>query len=90
MQKNPSNYDLRLLAWGTGMNGLKLGGLLTNTDKQYSKEFFIKINNDKHRDRIIELFSSVDWCKEYSMTATPNLLQWQVYKYLKEQIPELE
>ena len=26
----------------------------------------------------------------YSMTATPNLLQWQVYKYLKEQIENIK
>jgi len=27
--------------------------------------------------------------KEYSMTSTPNLLQWQIYKYVKEKIPEI-
>ena len=87
---NPKYYDLRLLAWGTGKNGLKLGGFSDSTYKQYSKEFYIKIHNKKYKNKIIELLRDVNWCKKYPMTATPNLLQWQVYKYLKEQIPELE
>ena len=85
----PNNYDLRLLAWGTGINGLKLGGILNKTHKQYSKEFYIKINNNNIKNKIINIFRETDWCKEYPMTATPNLLQWQVYKYIKEQIPEI-
>ena len=88
--ENPEYYDLRLLAWGTGKDGLKLGSFLDDTRRQYSKEFFIKIHNKRYKYKIIELFRDVDWCEEYKMTATPNLLQWQVYKYLKEQIPELE
>ena len=30
------------------------------------------------------LLLSADWCKLYKMTGTPNLLQWQVYKYVKD------
>ena len=84
------NYDLRLLAWGTGFNGLRLGGFLSEKDKKYAKEFYIKIHSEKYKSQIIKLLKEVDWVKEYFMTATPNLLQWQVYKYIKEQIPEIE
>jgi len=83
------NYDLRLLAWGTGKNGLKLGGIISG-DKNYAKEFFIKVNNEKYKEKIIQLLTNVDWEKEYSMTATPNLLQWQVYKYLKDNVGGIE
>lgn len=78
------NYDLRLSAWGT------IGSILSKNDKQYAKEFIIKIHNNTYKNEIINLIKNVNWETEYPMTATPNLLQWQVYKYLKERIPELE
>ena len=84
------DFDLRLLAWGTGLNNLQLGGFLTDANKKYAKEFYIKIHNPNYKSEIIDLLKNVDWVKEYSMTATPNLCQWQVYKYIKEQIPEIE
>ena len=79
------NYDLRILAWGAGT-----GRILNKLDNQYAKEFIVIIHNDTYRDLIIEKIRCVNWRNEYPMTATPNLLQWQVYKYLKEQIPELK
>lgn len=83
-------YDLRLLAWGTATNNRNIGCLLTEEDKLYAKEFYIKINNHTHKDKVIQVLKDVKWEELYPMTATPNLLQWQVYKYLKEKIPELE
>ena len=83
--ENPEYYDLRLLAWGAGT-----GRLLDNVQDQYAKEFYIKIHNKEYKNNIIKLLQEVDWCEEYKMTATPRLAQWQVYKYIKEQIPELE
>lgn len=80
------NYDLRILAWGNGFN---IGRVLEKTEKQYAKEFIIVIHNDNYRNLIIEKLKSVNWRNEYPMTNASNLLQWQVYKYLKEQIPEL-
>ena len=50
----------------------------------------VKINNNNLRDKILDILTNVKWTEVYPMTATPNLLQWQVYKYLKEQIQELE
>ena len=78
-------YDLRILAWGSG-----IGKILDKHDKQYAKEFIVIIHNKKYKETIINKLMNVNWKDEYPMTATPNLLQWQVYKYLKEQIPELE
>ena len=48
------------------------------------------IHNKKLKEKIINVFKNVNWCNEYPMTSTPNLLQWQIYKYIKEQIPEIE
>ena len=88
--KIPKEYDVKLLAWGTGLNNLKLGGFLESDSKEYSKVFYIKINKQEYKYDIINILKNVKWEEIYPMTATPNLLQWQVYKYLKEQIPELE
>jgi hypothetical protein len=36
------------------------------------------------------LIRRANWKDIYGMTASPALYQWQVYKYIKEQIPEIE
>lgn len=83
--KKCDKYDYAICSWGS------VGKEITKPNtKQYAKEFYIKIHNEKYKSQIIKLLKEVDWIKEYSMTATPNLLQWQVYKYIKEQIPEIE
>ncbi len=83
--KKCNEYDYAICSWGS------IGKEITKPNSnQYAKEFYFKIHNQKLKDSIIELLKTVDWINEYSMTATPNLLQWQVYKYLKEQIPELK
>ena len=79
-----TEFDYAICSWGS------VGKEITKPNsKQYAKEFYIIIHNGKYKTQIIKLLKEVDWVKEYSMTATPNLLQWQVYKYIKEQIPEI-
>lgn len=85
-----NNYDLRLLAWGTATNNRRVGCFLTEEDKLYAGEFYIKINNIDNKNRIIQVLKSAKWEEIYPMTAAPRLKQWQVLKYLKQQIPELE
>lgn len=51
---------------------------------QYVGEFYFIIHNEELKDEIIQAIKNADWCKEYPMTATPNLLHWQVYKYLRK------
>lgn len=85
-QKNKTctDFDYAICAWGS------VGKQITETNcGQYSKEFYIKINNMEYRERILEILKEANWKCEYGMKSTPNLLQWQVYKYLKEKIPEL-
>ena len=50
----------------------------------------VVIHNRELYDKIFRVFKETDWIKVYDMTSTPNLLRWQIVKYLKEQIPELE
>jgi predicted RNA methylase len=88
--KNINNYDIRIKAWGGNTGTKSQIGHEVDFPNQYPKEFCIKINNYKYKEKIIKLIKSVIWEDIYPMTATPNLLQWQIYKYLKEQIPELQ
>ena len=49
-------------------------------------------SNIKLKEKVLELISTTDWELEVcnGISGQTNLAQWQVYKYLKEQIPELE
>lgn len=84
------DYDIRIMAWGGGKKtqGKQLG-CEVDFPEQYAKEFCIKIHNEKYKEQIIHIIKNTNWAEIYPMTATPNLLQWQVYKYIKEQIPEI-
>lgn len=57
---------------------------------QYAKEFCIRIHNTKYKEEIIALLRNTVWEDVYAMTKSPNLLQWQIYKYLKERIPGIK
>ena len=86
-QVDASLYDVGICSYGSGIIG--------KTPKyvgQYVKEFYFKINNDMFREKIVRLIETTDWEHDVcnGISGQTNLSQWQVYKYLKEQIPELE
>lgn len=70
-------YDIAICAWGAAIGKQCSVG-------QYAKTFYIRINDKLNLGYYKNLLLSADWCKLYKMTGTPNLLQWQVYKYVKE------
>lgn len=76
-------YDLMICFWGAS-TGCKCN------KGDYSHVMGIKIHNDLYKEKIIEILSVVNWKNIYNFVATPALYQWQIYKYLREQIPELE
>lgn len=84
---NDFNYDIGICSFGSGIIGK-----IPNYVGQYSKEFYFKVYNNKLKGKIINLIKDTDWendvCKHISGQC--NLAQWQVYKYIKEQIPEIE
>ena len=84
INKEDFNYDIRICGWGAAT------GKQVDYPNQYAKEFCIKINNIKLQTKIIKLLKDVDWVKEYPMTSTPNLNQWQIYKYIKDNVPEIK
>ena len=76
------NYDIRFCFWGTV-------GKECEYEEQYSHEMAIRINNDTYKDRILELLRNAKWQELYPQVKTPCLYQWQIYKYIKENISEI-
>ena len=87
--KDIFNYDIRIMAWGGGVGRVNQLGCEVQYEGQFTKEFCIKIHNEKYKKDVIKLIKNTHWEDIYPMTATPNLLQWQVYKYFKKQIPKI-
>lgn len=84
------DYDIAIKSYG-GNRGTpsQIGHEVFDIHK-YSHVFCIIIHNNIYKEKIIKLLKTVDWEEVYPMTSTPHILQWQVLKYLKEQIPELK
>lgn len=81
--KDIRNYDIRICNFGAAT------GKEVNYPCQYAHELAIKIFNIEYKNQILKILKNTKWNKIYWMTSTPALYQWQIYKYLKEQIPEL-
>lgn len=84
---NINNFDVAICSFGSGIIGR-----VPEYKGQYAKEFYFKIHNDKLKSKIIELIMTTDWELEVcnGISGQTNLAQWQVYKYIKEQIPEVQ
>lgn len=74
-------YDYAICAWGAS-----IGKNIENN--HFAKEFYFIIDS-KLKDNVINILKNTNWCKEYIMTSTPNLLQWQIIDCLKRKIPNL-
>lgn len=75
-------YDIGICSWG-------YIGKETEFEGQYNQELYIKINEEQFKDRVLDVIKNADWSKLYPMTTTPRLKQWQVYKYIQDNIPEI-
>jgi len=78
-----NNYDFRICSWGSSC-----GRMLTD-DESYAKEIAFYIHNPLLKDKIRLLIENFNPKEVYKMTSTPNLLLWQVYKYIQDNIPEI-
>jgi hypothetical protein len=86
-QCNDEEFDIGICSFGSGIIGRQ-----PKYKGQYAKEFYFKIHNQNLKDKIITLISTIDWETEVcnGISGQTNLAQWQVYKYIKEQIPEIQ
>jgi len=80
------DYDIGICSFGSGIIGR-----IPERKGQYAKEFYFKIHNQELKGKIIKLIATTDWELEVcnGISGQTNLAQWQVYKYIKEQIPEI-
>ena len=78
----PKKYDYGMCAWGNVGKEVEEVG-------QFAQENYILINNEKYRDEIMNVISKTDWKQLYPCISTPKIQTWKIYKYLKEQIPQL-
>lgn len=80
----PAKYDFAICGLGASI------GKLCEYDYQYCQQHYIIINNDLFRNRIKDVILNADWKEIIKTVATPKMNHWQIYKYLKEQIPEIQ
>jgi predicted RNA methylase len=76
-----SDYDIRICAWGSVGKPILEG-------ENYAKELYLKINRLDIKDNVLSLIKNADWRQIYSMKGVCNLAQWQVIKYLKDNIAD--
>lgn len=80
----PAHYDFGMCAWGNSV------GKKINFVGQYAQENYIIIRNDRYRNSILDLCNNTNWKSLYPYIGSPKIQTWKIYKYLKEQIPELQ
>ncbi len=79
-------YDYAMGSFGAGCVGKPIKNI-----GQYALECYFYINNNELKQKILTILKETDW-KEISkgISGTYRLPQWKIYKYIKEQIPEIE
>ncbi len=82
--KKPVNYNYGMCSWGQSL------GKETNYIGEYAQETYFLINNEKYKNKILQVIKDTDWKNLYPYVSTPKIQTWKIYKYLKEQIPELK
>lgn len=87
-KKITGNFDIRIKSWGASKTS-RIGHEVEYPN-QYAQEFCIRIHNTKYKEEILALLRNTVWEDVYAMKANPTLVQWQVYKYLKEQVPGIK
>lgn len=75
-------YDIGICTWGS------VGEIVLHQG-QFNQELYIKINTEDKEEIIKELIE-VDWVKEYPMTKSPRLKQWQVIDFIKKKFPNIK
>lgn len=81
----PKEYDFGMCTWGDGSCGKRI-----YTQGQYAQEHYIVIHNKGLKDKILSLCENTDWRNLYPSVSSAKLQTWKIYKYIKEQIPEVK
>jgi predicted RNA methylase len=81
----PEEYDFGMCTWGDGSCGKQV-----EFQGQYAQEHYIVVKNPIFKEKIIKLCNETDWRHLYPSVSSAKLQTWKIYKYIKEQIPEIE
>jgi hypothetical protein len=76
-------YDIGICTYGASI------GKEITYEGQYAKEFYLYILNKNLKDKILNIIKFAKWKDLYPMTGSENINQWQIYKYIKDNIPEI-
>lgn len=88
--ENIDYFDIGICSYGN-----TIVGRIPEYQGQYVKEMYFKIHNVKYKKEILDIIKNTNWHEwvvkgSVSGQGQFNICQWMIYKYLKEQIPELE
>lgn len=76
--------DLRICSFGES-------GVISEYPNQFAKETCFIIKNTELRNKILKCLMNADWDTIYPKTTRANnLTKWQIVKYLKENIPNIQ
>lgn len=79
------DYDIGFCTWGS------VGKEIIKGDEgKYQQEMYIKCYNSQFRNKVIDIIRNNNWNDFILSNNSPTVSQWQIYKYIKEQIPEIE
>ena len=80
----PQNYDFSMCTWGHSC------GKENDYIGQYAQEHYIIVNNPLMKDKVLKVCKETNWKNLCPSISSKKLQTWRIYKYLKEQIPELK
>lgn len=79
------DFDISICNRGNGT----IGKILTESGI-YNSELHIKIHNNNLREKVIELIKNTNFKKLCPSISSKYIPAWRLYKYIKEQIPEIK
>lgn len=79
------DFDIRMCYWGDGT-----AGKILKDNETYSAEYKIKINNNKLKERIVEVLSNFDWKEYLNCIAMRKIQQFHIVDVLHKEIPNIE
>ena len=82
-QINYNDYDIGICNAGSV-------GSITKYVGQYVNEIYIKVLNEKYKNKVLKLIKETNWKELLNNISKPYITVTNLYKYIKEQIPEIE
>lgn len=81
--KKPETFDFAMNTYGASI------GKEVNEIGTFCQENYVIIKNKTYQERILDVMRKTDWKNLYPFISSPKIQTWKIYKYLKEQILEL-